>query len=226
MSQRIQRVYFGDEPEASVRDLLSFSESQLEALARFLDRYGPFGGEMKDVLSLAGEVGLSFERTVDILRHIAYLESERSRLQLTADGMLEEFETYLDRHPRETQLKQRLGSISTPLKRIFSDRPEVAFRSKVATVTGSVVPQAVDFYSLCDLRPVFNDDREQPKALEYVPVALVRVIVRSDPQEANSSLIFQMDRNGVSKLEEFLDRVKKKMAFLEGSRTELLEKKI
>lgn len=224
MSERIQRVYFGDEPEISVRDLLGFSDKQLEALALFLDKHGPFG-EVKDLLVLAAEMGLSFERTVDVVRHVAYLNGERSRLQLTPEGMLHEFETYLDRHPDAGGLKRRLASISAPLKRIFSDRPEIAFRSKMATVSAGVVPQAVDFYSLCDLRPVFNDDREQPKALDYVPVALIRVIVRNDVQEANSSLVFQVDRSGISKLEEFLDRMKKKMAFLDDARRELLERK-
>jgi hypothetical protein len=217
----IQRLYLYDEPDPSIRDFLDLSVEQLSALVRYIDTSGSV--EPKEILALAAEIGRSYEKTLDLVQQANFLERERTRLGLTADDMIVEFETYLDRHPEVSELKPRLQTMSPELKRLFSDRPELAFRSKVATVTSGIVPQAIDFHSLCDLRPVFNEPRDA--ILEYVPVALVRVLVQSDVQEVNSSLIFQLDRNGISKLEDFLARLKKKMALLEGVRMELLERK-
>jgi hypothetical protein len=222
MSKRLQRLYIGDEREATISDLVGLSVEQLSALARFVDEFGFFGGDPKNIQDLALEIGLSFEKTVDVMQRAAHLETERVRFSLTPGDMLVEFAIYLERHD-ETALLKKLPEVSDALKELFHDRPQIAFRAKVANVTGGIVPQAIDFYSLCDLRPVFDDDRSQ--ALEYVPIALVRVLVRSDVQDENSSLVFQLDKGGVARLEEFLERLKKKMNFLEKTRTELLERK-
>ena len=222
MSNRLQRLYIGDEREATIGDLVGLTTDQLSALARSVDAFGFFGADVKNIQDLAVEMGLSYEKTVDVIQRAGYLEGERVRFGLTPDDMLVEFETYFERH-NETELLKKLPGVSVALKELFRDRPQIAFRAKVANVTGGIVPQAVDFYSLCDLRPVFDDDRSQ--ALEYVPIALIRVGVRSDFQDENSALIFQIDRSGVAKLEEFLEKLKKKMGALEKARTELLERK-
>jgi hypothetical protein len=129
----IQRLYLYDEPDPSIRDFLDLSVEQLSALVRYIDTSGSV--EPKEILALAAEIGRSYEKTLDLVQQANFLERERTRLGLTADDMIVEFETYLDRHPEVSELKPRLQTMSPELKRLFSDRPELAFRSKVATVT-------------------------------------------------------------------------------------------
>jgi hypothetical protein len=220
MPKLTQRIFLGDEDQPSIQDFAELSSDQLILLANFIDVHG-FRAETEDILSLSEKLNVSFEKANDLLYYAGYLEAQRARLGLSPGDMIVEFETYLDRHKLE-DLKQGLSKISVELKSLFVDRPKIALLSKKATVTAGVVPKAVNFYTLCDLRPVFNEARDE--ALDYVPVALVRVLVQSEAQQ-NSSLIFQIDQAGVSQLEECLERMRKKMAFLEGVRHDLLERK-
>lgn len=217
MAERIQRVFLYDEGEASIDDFIELTSEQILTLAEFVDRNG-FTGSPEDLLSLARKLGRSYEKTGDLVQYAGFLQSERIRLRLNPEGLLEEFETYLERHNR-VDAKPKLATLAEPLKRLFADRPEVAFRVKVASVTSAVVPQAVDFLSICDLRPVFNEERDS--ILEYVPIALVRVLVKSETRQADT-LVFQIDREGVNGLEEFLNRLRKKMAVLETVRNDLI----
>jgi hypothetical protein len=217
---KTQRLFLYDEGDPSPRDFIDLSVEQLKTLTEFVDGHG-FYGEAEEVLALAGRMGLSYEKTLDLLQLASFLEGERTRLHLAPEDMLSEYATYLDRH-NWPELHTRLRANSDALKRLFSDRPEVRLRQKVETVTQGIVPVATDFYSLCDLRPVFNEERDS--ILEYSMVALIRVLVRSDTQQI-VPLIFQIDRKGISQLEEFVARLRKKMTVLEQVRKELMERK-
>jgi hypothetical protein len=217
---RIQRLFLYDEGDPSVRDLVALSGVQLVALVEYIDQHG-FQFVLKDISDLAATLGLSYEKTADLVSYTGFLEGERVRLGFTAEDMIAEFETFLERH-RESGLKDNLSKISSSLVRLFVDRPKIALRVKSTAVSAGIVPQAIDFHSLCDLRPVFDEGRDV--ALNYVSVALVRVLVRNDSQQ-DSSLIFQIDEDGLNRLTDFVERLKKKMGYLENVKKQILETK-
>ncbi len=159
------------------------------------------------------------EAKVTLIQYAGYLQSERLRLGLDVSGLLEEFDTFLVRHKLEGELKQQLTALYEPLRKLFADRPKVALREKVASVTAGVVPQGIDFRSICDLRPIFDERRET--ILEYSVVALVRVLLRSEVLP-DSTVVFQVDAQGVKQLEELVTRIKTKMTALEVARTRLI----
>jgi hypothetical protein len=217
----IQRMFLYDEKEPTVDDLVNLSSDQIGVLSEFIDRHGFYGAEPREVLDLATGLGLSYEKTLDLLRYSAFLEQERTRLALTPDELIAEFRTYLIRHKLPTLL-DGLPRIADALRMLFADRPEIAFRTKVRSVTTGIVPFASDFLSLCDLRPIFNDQRDA--ILDYATVALVRVQVRNDLRE-DSTLIFQIDQKGFAQMETFMENLGKKMAVLEEVREKLVGQK-
>ncbi|HVA77453.1 MAG TPA: hypothetical protein VNF27_06135 [Candidatus Binataceae bacterium] len=217
MSVGVQRFFLYDEGEPSVGDFIKLSPEQILAIADFSDRNG-FSGDPPELLSLAMRIGLSYEKTADLVQFAGFLDNEKNRLGLDPEGVVEEFEIYL-RRKNLVDLQAKLPTVSPALKKLFAERPEIALRSKVASVTTGIVPVAIDFHSLCDLRPVFNEQRDN--ILDYVTVALVRVLVRSDGQQ-DSPVIFQIDRGGIDRLEEFLKRLRRKFSALEAVRNQLV----
>ena len=143
-------------------------------------------------------------------------------MQDSIEGLLEEFDIYLERRELTRELKPKLTALSESLKKLFADRPQIALREKVASVTSGVVPEAIDFHSICDLRPIFNEERDA--IVEYTTVALVRILLRGGAQR-DSSIVFQIDSQGATQMEKFLARLQKKMAVLETVRTALVGRK-
>jgi hypothetical protein len=218
---RVQRFFLYDEGEPKIEDLLKLSSEQVLRIVAYVDEHG-FSGSPQELLDLAGGLGISYEKTADLVQYCGYLQAERARLGLDLDGLIAEFDVYLERSGLRPEEGAKLTELSEPLKRLFADRPRVALRDKVASVTAGVVPQGIDFRSICDLRPIFDEKRET--ILEYAIVALVRVLLKSETLE-NSTVFFQIDSQGVGKLEEFLGRLRKKMDALEKVRSGLLGEK-
>lgn len=211
---RIQRFFLYDEGEPTIEDLLKLSSEQILAFARHVDLHG-FAGSPNELLSLADILGLSYEKTADLVQYAGYLQSERARLTLDLQGLLEEFDIYLERRDLSAEVKPKLLALSESLKKLFADRPQIALRAKVASVTSGVVPEGIDFRSICDLRPIFNEERDT--IIEYSTVALVRILLRSETHQ-DSPVVFQIDSQGVTRMEEFLAQLRKKMAALEAVR--------
>jgi hypothetical protein len=214
---RIQRFFLYDEGDPTIDDFLKLSPEQVLTFADHVDLHG-FEGTTEELLSLARKLELSYEKTTDLMQFAGYLQNERARLKLGVEGLVEEFEIYLERRKIDIPLTSKLRSLSEPLKKLFADRPQIALRTKAATVTAGVMPQASDFWSIVDLRPIFNEERDT--ILEYATVALVRILLRTETRE-DSTVVFQIDPQGVSRLEQFLDRLKRKMAVLESVRSGL-----
>ncbi len=215
---QVQRFFLYDEGEPTISDLVTLLPDQVRAMSDHVDRYG-FAGTPDQLLALAARLNISYEKTADLIQYAGYLQSERLRLGLDVSGLLEEFDTFLVRHKLEGELKQQLTALYEPLRKLFADRPKVALREKVASVTAGVVPQGIDFRSICDLRPIFDERRET--ILEYSVVALVRVLLRSEVLP-DSTVVFQVDAQGVKQLEELVTRIKTKMTALEVARTRLI----
>jgi hypothetical protein len=214
----IQRLFLYDEGEPTIEDLLKLSVDQVLTIAAYVDAHG-FAGSPDDLLSLANRLGLSYEKTADLIQYTGYLQTERARLDLDVSGLLQEFDLFLERHGLESEVKAKLKALYEPLRKLFADRPEVALREKVASVTAGVVPEGVDFRSICDLRPIFNEERDT--ILDYTTIALVRVLLRSETHQ-DSTVSFQIDSQGLDKLEKFLIRLRKKMGVLDGVRKNLV----
>jgi hypothetical protein len=214
----IQRLFLYDEGEPTIEDLLKLSVDQVLTIAAYVDARG-FEGSPDDLLSLANRLGLSYEKTADLIQYGGYLQSERTRLGLDVSELLQEFDIFLERHNLESEVKPKLKALYEPLRKLFADRPEVALREKVASVTAGVVPEGVDFRSICDLRPIFNEERDG--ILDYTTIALVRVLLRSETHH-DSTVFFQIDSQGLDKLEKFLIRLRTKMRVLDGVRKNLV----
>jgi hypothetical protein len=215
---RVQRFYLNDEGTPNIADILRLTREQVLSLASYIDKRG-LSGSREDLLALANELGLSFEKTTDLVQYAQYLQAERSRLGLDERGLFDEFDIYLERAGLKGELGLTLSELSEPLRKLFANRPQLALREKVVSVTAGVIPQAVDFRSLCDLRPIFDEQRE--KILEYIIVALVRVFLRSETGE-DSTAVFQLDAEGIDKLEKFLGQLKSKMEALKSVRNRLV----
>jgi hypothetical protein len=213
----IQRLFLYDEGQPTIEDLLKLSVDQILVIAAYVDAHG-FAGSPDDVLSLADRLGLSYEKAADLVQYAGYLQSERARLGLNVSELLQEFDIFLQRHDLENEVKPKLKALYEPLRKLFADRPEVALREKIASVTAGVVPEGVDFRSICDLRPIFNEERDN--IVDYTIVALVRVLLRGETHQ-DSTVFFQIDSQGLDKMEKFLVRLRKKMGVLEGVRKSL-----
>jgi hypothetical protein len=216
---RIQRFMLWDEPRPTLKDFVQFEPEQLKAFAAFIDRYG-FEADLKETLELASTLSLSHERALDILRYAELLEDQKSRFLLTPQDVIEEFRTYLQR--KAPNLLANLDSVAPALTELFKDRPAVRLISKRRVVSSGIVPNATSFESLCDLRPVFNEERD--KILDYVSVALVRVRTHSDRHESED-FVFQIDRKNFQQLEQFVERLRKKFEVIEQARQRLMEEK-
>lgn len=216
---RIQRFYLYDEGEPKIEDLLTLSPEQVLTIASYVDEHG-FSGSPEELLALANRLEFSYEKAADLVQLSGYLQSERMRLGLDTQGLIEELETYLKRNDLKAEVGARLSQLSESLKKLFAARPAVELREKLVSVTRGVVPQGIDFRSICDLRPIFDERRET--ILEYAVVALVRVLLRSETLQ-DSTVVFQIDAQGVKKLEELVTRLKTKMTALEAARTRLME---
>jgi len=218
---RIQRFFLYDEGEPKIEDLLRLSPEQVLRMAAYADDHG-FAGSPKELLELATDLRLSYEKTADLVQYCGYLQTERTRLALDLQGLIDEFDIYLERNELKPEFGPKLSLLSEPLKKLFSERPRIALREKVANVTAGVVPQGIDFRSICDLRPIFDEKRET--ILEYTTVALIRVVLKTELQET-STVFFQVDVDGIRRLEDLLTRLKIKMAALEKVRGSLAGEK-
>ena len=172
-------------------------------------------------LGLASALDVSHRRALDLLRYAELLDDQKSQFKLTPQDVVEEFKTYFERR-NLPQLAAKLPSVAPALIELFKDRPEIRLYSKRRTVSAGIVPTAIAFESLCDLRPVFNEPRE--KILDYVCIALIRIRTQSDRQETND-LVFQIDDNSLQLLEQFMERLRKKFEVIEETRQRLLEQK-
>jgi hypothetical protein len=209
----VQRLMFWDEPRPTLKDLLDLSTDQLATLAQFVDRCG-FEADLSETFDLATKLGLPHERSVDLLRYMQLLNDQRIHFGLRAEEVLEEFRTYV----RRKELKQseaKLPSIAPALARLFTDSPEASLRAKKKAIAAGIVAAATGFDSLCDLRPVF--DEERGKIVAYVPLALVRVRTRRDTSREPSEVVFQIDAAGLDQMEKFMALLREKFRIMESS---------
>jgi hypothetical protein len=218
MPAQIQRLLLWDVGRPTLKDLADLSPEQLRTISEFIDENG-FDPVLTKTLILAGQIELSHEKTLDLLRYTQFLDDQRKQLELTSDDIIAEFGTYAE-NKKSAELKTRLPIIEAALKELFRDRPGLRMRAKVRSVTTGIVPVAIDFHSLCDLRPIFNEERTA--VVEWVPVTLVRVRVHKDTGD-EEDLVFQIDANGVKEMEALLARLRKKLDVIEHSRHKLQE---
>jgi hypothetical protein len=217
-TSNIQRLMLWDEPRPTLKDFLKFKPDQLMAFVRFVDRFG-FDADFEKTLELATDLGVSHERAIDLIRYAELIDDQRSRLQLTSADVLQEFRTYVSR--RGLEFEKTLPSIEPALSQLFKERgDEARLYAKRKVVAAGIIPNALVFESLCDLRPVFNEARD--RILDYVSVALIRVRTHSDRHDSDD-LVFQIDRGGLRLLEQFTERLRKKFDVIEESRKRLLE---
>jgi hypothetical protein len=217
----IQRLMLWDEDRPTMGDLIALSARQLQVLSAFIDLHG-FEADFAQTLELAAGLGVSHERTIDLVRYLQFLDDQRSRLKFKPGDMLQEFRTY-GRRKKIERLEAKLQAIETPLLDLFKDRAEGRLRAKKAAVTKGIVASAIGFDSLCDLRPVFNEERD--KIVDYVPVAIVRIRAQRDISREPVELVFQIDKSTLEDMERFMELLRKKFRIIEQVRKDLSEER-
>jgi len=213
----VQRLLFWDEEKPTLNTLAALSSDQLAVVAEFVEQKG-FSSDFHDTLDLAQRLGISHEGTLDVLRYVGFLDNQRQQFSLSTDDIIDEFQLYAQRRS-PGELETRLREREPLLRRLFSAHPVSELRAKIQEVSTAIVPMGVSFTSLCDLRPVFNDERD--KIVEYAVAALIRIDTRSSGGE-DSNLIFQLDLMGLESLEAAVAQLRKKWSAISSLRDQLL----
>jgi hypothetical protein len=210
-------------PPFSIADMLTMilelSDEQFSALERDIRSPLGFGTSEERCARLADALGSSQENVEFLL---SFLEFVYRRVQnegganTTQEEMIDSifssisFEPEVGKTGGET--KASIALLRTRLLRLSSFNEHAEIRRKVDRLKNGFLPNAVAFSSFVDLRPVFDEERENING--YVITTQLRISTEQADKE--DSLVIQLSPHALSKLADAVNDAKKKLSLLES----------
>ena len=150
---------------------------------------------------------ISHTEALAILSAVTNLAFQRERYSLSPEqvladlgAMLPEMVENLDSHTREALLK------------LLSKSEEGYFVEKTENLKIGFAPHLVSVRSICDVRPVFDKNREQ---IEGALLVTFLGITTHDEEHNEQTFVLQLTRSDLRKMQECLEEAEKKIEVME-----------
>lgn len=207
----MDEIFFGYPPlTATLKKLTSLKESQMEILFQFVEESG-FARDLTQCKTISKKLNeeLKPSEIFQIFGSIRFLY-DRCRTWEEGEGeykvQLKEFLeltgliTETDKESEETGYQR--------LDRLVAKNRVVERKRKVNWLKTGILDTAIDFSSRIDLRPRFSEDRG--KIEDLIPGIVLRIVSDGNRGDEKTQ-VFQLTKEGLSKLRRSLEEVEKKL---------------
>lgn len=208
-------------PDDAIKDLeilASLSAERLEALRNHFDTH-EYSPRYTFYTKVAELLNISDEAAAELCGFISHVQTQRSRLERDAVSVPDELDYFLTQAAKKTELRditkrlqEYIRAHKRQLVRLFSDFAKKDYSDKVRGLESGPLPHLHSFRTLCDLRPVYDEDAK--KILAYLPVITLSMVVHTSVSDEYQEVSVMLTEGEVREIREALDRLDKKLVIL------------
>lgn len=200
-------------PEEAVDDFYSFLTLPRAVLEKIVDMLSGGIYDLKNMtIDLINETGIDDNLAFSTVAVICYLNAAAEEEDVTPPDILGEVALRMEASNLSDEHKAQVASSITDnrelLLRLFSEEVRRPIEEKKSQLERGISNIAVDFRSICDIRPVFDEPAEN--IISWVVVMLLDIVVEDENQE-ESHLVVSMNNDSLKELEKVVRRARKKM---------------
>jgi len=208
-------------PNDAVQDLVilaGLTPAQLDALRSHLDSH-EFRLQYRFYIKVADLLRISDEAAAKLCTFLSHVHTLRMRSKKDASTIPAELDHFLSMAPKGDKPEEDPKTLSEKIKasqdqivRLFSDLPQRDRSDKVRDLETGPLPHLHGFRTLCDVRPVYDDEASKITAnLLVITMCLSTHKASSGDYE---ELVIQMTEDDVADMQKALGRLEKKLQLL------------
>lgn len=204
-------------PKESIEGIsrfISLSEEHLQTLFDILDLKYTEDDEGIVILSeIAERLNLSTQLAVDLVKVLANLSYQKENFKLDDETFINELkEVFIDpeRADQVSEIEKIVKKKGLILK-VINPRPNADQFEKIKFLKTGLIKTANNFRSFCDIRPVFNKEKNQIDGL--IPTI---IIMKVEFEEEEEEVVFQLNQDSFEKLKKFIEETSGKLQLVEN----------
>ena len=192
--------------------LIRLSKEQLLELCNILNSQYGATEEFEDLLLLVGEkLDVSTEESIDLINVVNNLTAQRQTFAINNEDFIAELNSLVeDRHDiaKEIQIKKDI------ILDLTGPRQEAEYYEKIRFLQTGLIDTAKNFKSICDIRPIFNEERTEIKDL--IPIIIFQVEFEKKDDRPSHSVVFQLNEKAYEELKDSIKWIDKKLGVIKN----------
>ncbi len=186
-----------------IESLLSLSVGQIKVIEDTLRSKETLRSEETSYQRIAKSANISQKEALAVLSAVTNLIFQRQRYSLTDQQLLDDLKARLPEKVADLGLEAQEA-----LLRLLSESAEGYFVEKAESLRVGFAPHFVSVRSICDVRPVFDRNRE---TIEGALLVTFLGITTHDEEHEDHTFVLQLDQSGLRKLRECIEEAEKKL---------------
>ena len=199
-------LFLPDGLDEDILRLLKFSDEHLGALRDLLDSDRAAESAYKLGMTFSATTGIPSFEAYRLIQLVRYLDRQKEESEATEQEVLDELKVAFP------ECAEAIDEHSEILRVLLQSKPRGDLCRKKYRLGHGPIRSLVSVWGACDLRPVFDPQRE--KVVDHIRVILARISLEDDRGE-DETFTFQMDEDSLDKLEEFIRLTRKKLSAMD-----------
>jgi hypothetical protein len=204
-----------DSRRDDVRMLLSLSPDQLRSIKETLHSRETLKAKELSYQRVAQNANISYKEALSVLTALTNLIGQRKRYSLSDEQLLADLKAGWS-----DVIKKYEHDNEQALIELLSVSDEGYFVEKAEDLRTSFIPHMISVRSICDMRPVFDQNREE---IEGALLVVLLGITTHNTNHENETFVVQLTRSDLNDLRNCLDETEKKLKVMEKMFEENLE---
>jgi hypothetical protein len=190
-----------------ISTLLSLSVSQMQIVAETLRSKETLKTEELSYQHVAKKADISQAEALAVLSAVTNLISQRQRYSLSDEQLLDDLEAGAPGKIKDLDLDTKGALLG-----LLSESEEGYFVEKAESLKLGFTPHLISVRSICDVRPVFDKNRE---TIEGALLVTFLGITTHDEEHKDHTFVLQLTRSDLHKLRDCLEEAERKLSVME-----------
>lgn len=196
------RLFFPPALEDDLKRILDFDDTALGKIAELMDTDAAVGETLDVARRFSDEAGIPPYSANLVVQIARFLGRQKRQCKLNENDVVDQLVTACP------DIADTLNNRREVLVALVSQKPNVDVLRKKDRLSRGIVKTLVDINGYCDVRPVFDADRQ--RIVDQVRVVVVRLQLEDEVGD-EESVVLQLNDDSIAKLEEFLATTKRKL---------------
>ncbi|WP_437636564.1 hypothetical protein [Sorangium sp. So ce854] len=189
------------------RDMVAVPDDVFEHAIASVENTSGFLGPRQLVRVVAGSVADAQQRRA-LVRFLINFNRIRRDAGVTPDELANDVAETMRGVASDWLTEEEMAVLASRVRRIVQPKQALERQVKAEQVVRRVGVELDEFVLVCDLRPIFDEDRERVEGM--IPVTTMRVVV-STPDSLPTSVECRLTEKQVNKIYDELERARRKL---------------
>ena len=200
-------VFFPKSALADIKVFLGLSPDKLKQLSALFDAPGPIVSYGAFVEKIRKDLDLSVDEARAVVR-VGDFFLTATEQDVEGEVLLKDLRSFIEEAPaQEGALRQAIDEKQAALLEFVGPKPQRARASKIQYLKAGPHPSATSFRTVCDLRPLFDEDGKRIEGL--IPTLFLQIKTEDQDREEETQVI-HLSRDKLEELQRVLDRARSK----------------